>query len=390
MNYKNGIKSIIALLILSFSFNCAQTQNADIAAGETAKIFSKVLNEGRTFQVSKPANYNNSTKAYPVIFVLDGGTNFKFTAEIVRYLTTYNLIPEVIVVGINNTNRNRDMIPKLPSEANNGNAPREMRAGEADNFIKFLQEEAIPYMENNYRTLPYRVIIGHSLGGLLVVHNLVKNSSLFSGYIAISPSLWWNNWYYFEGVQQFYKSQKSLKKFVFVTLADESEKEPEKYTQLKDAFEKNKPQDLIVETKFYMDKNHITTAPEATLDGLFKIFASWVLPNEMTMTGDTQAIKTHYKQLSEKLGFNCLPSEESINQAGYLKINNNENEKAIELLKYNTELYPGSANAYDSLAEAYNKAGKKELAIINYEKALKLNPNIESSKEALKLLKGLK
>ena len=387
MKLKNVSKSLIIMIMLALHCSCIIAQDNKIVIGETAKIFSKILNEERTLQISKPAGYESSNIAYPVLFVLDGQTNYKFTAGIAGYLTAYGMMPGAIVVGINNTNRNRDMIPKLPSGGNKGGAPVELRSGEADNFVKFLQDEAIPYIERNYRTLPYKVIIGHSLGGLLVIHNLVKNSSLFSGYIAISPSLWWNNWYYFDAVQQFYKSQKSLKKYIFVTLADESEKEPEKYTQLKDAFEKNKPADLTAETKFYMDKNHITTAVEATLDGLFKIFAAWALPHEMVMSGDVSAIKDYYKKLSEQLGFSCLPTESSINQAAYMKLNSGEVDKAILLFLYNTELYPGSSNAFDGLADAYNKAGKKELAIKNYEKALKINPENKSSFEALNKLK---
>jgi predicted alpha/beta superfamily hydrolase len=313
-------------------------QDNTIIAGENARLFSKVLNEERTLQVARPAGYENGNKAYPVVLTLDGGMTFRFTADIARYLAANGLMPEVIVVGIPNTNRNRDFIPELPANATPGGGPEAMRSGKADNFLKFLREEAIPYIENNYRALPYRVIVGHSLGGLFVIHNLLKDSGLFSGYMALSPSLWWNGWSYFEATQRFYKSRTSLKKFVFVTLADESEKDPQKYTQLKDAFENNAPKDLAVEVKIYPDKNHITTAVEATLDGLFMLFSPWVLSPELVMSGDIPAIKAYYKKLSDKLGFACSPPEGSINQAGYMKLGNNETAKAIGLFLFNTEL----------------------------------------------------
>lgn len=363
-------------------------QDSRIIVGEHVEIFSKVLNEKRTLQIAKPAGYDNGTTAYPVILVLDGGMNFRFTADIARYLAANGLMPEVIVVGIPNTNRNRDFIPELPAKATVGSTPEGMRSGKADNFLKFLHEEAIPYIESSLRVLPYRVIVGHSLAGLFVIHNLLKDSGLFSGYMALSPSLWWNNWSYFGAAQQFYKSRISLKKFVFVTLADESENDPQKYGQLKDAFEKNAPPDLTVEVKTYPDKNHITTAVEATLDGLFKIFSPWVLSPELVMSGDIPAIKKYYKQLGDRLGFSYSPPESSINQAGYMKLRANDAEKAVELFRFNSELYPGSANAFDSLAEAYMKVGNKQLAIENYKKAVKLDPRLKSATDNLKKLEG--
>jgi predicted alpha/beta superfamily hydrolase len=363
-------------------------QDNKIVVGENARLFSKVLNEERTLQISRPAGYESGNKAYPVVMTLDGGMTFRFTADIARYLAANGLMPEVIVVGIPNTNRNRDFIPELPAGTAPGGGPEAMRSGKADNFLKFLQQEAMPYIENNLRTLPYRVIVGHSLGGLFIVHSLLKDSGFFSAYMALSPSLWWNNWSYFEATRQFYKSRDSLKKIVFVTLADEAENDPQQYARLEDAFEKNAPQDLSVEVRIYPDKNHITTAVEATLDGLFKIFSPWVLSPELVTSGDIPAIKTYYRKLSDKLGFAYSPPEGAINQAGYMKLGGNETEKAIGLFLFNTELYPDSANAFDSLAEAYLKTGSKQLAIDNYKKALKLDPQLKSAIDNLKKLAG--
>jgi uncharacterized protein len=108
----------------------------------------------------------------------------------------------------------------------------------------------------------------------------------------------------------------------------------------------------------------------------------------MIMAGDVTAIKEFYRKTSEKLGFNLFPSETSINQAGYTQLRNNRPEKAIELLKYNTTLYPESANVYDSLAEAYMNSGNKNPAIENYEKAVKLDSTKKSAIDNLKKLKN--
>ncbi len=81
-------------------------------------------------------------------------------------------------------------------------------------------------------------------------------------------------------------------------------------------------------------------------------------------------------------------SEQSINDAGYQLMEAGKLKEAIELLKMNVQLNPESWNTYDSLGEAYAKAGESALAIQNYEKSLKLNPKNDSGKAALDKLRG--
>lgn len=234
------------------------------------KVRSAVLNEERDLRVSKPGDYDASKTAYPVLYVLDADANFRFTVEIVRYLESYKLIPGMLVVGIYNTNRTRDMTPS-PIQAS---APRFAGAGGADRFLKFLAEEAIPAVEKSFRTTSRRALVGHSLSGLLVIHALLRSPDLFASYIAISPSVWWNEFEIYSRIQAFYKSRTSLAKDLFVSLADESEREPERYTQLQDAFEKSAPADLRVFVRFYKQENHISTAVVATLNAVSGIFGS--------------------------------------------------------------------------------------------------------------------
>jgi len=234
------------------------------------KVRSTVLSEDRELRVSTPAGYDSSGAAYPALYVLDAEANFSFTVEIVRYLEMYKLIPGMLVVGIDNTNRTRDMTPS-PIQAS---APRYAGAGGADRFLKFLAEEAIPAVEKRFRTTSRRALVGHSLSALLVIHALLRNPDLFASYIAISPSVWWNEFEIYSRIQAFYKSRTSLPKDLFVSLADESEREPERYTQLQDAFEKSAPADLRVQVRFYKQENHISTAVVATLNALSGIFGA--------------------------------------------------------------------------------------------------------------------
>lgn len=270
MKNRSGKRIPIALLFFLLLARSAAAQAETIVSAEKIRIRSAVLNEERELRIAKPKGYDESKEAYPVVFVLDGDLNFAFTAEIARYLAAYKLIPRLIVVGVANTDRVRDMTPNKPVPAHE----RYASAGGADRFLRFLAEEAIPAIERSYRALPSRTLVGHSLSGLLAVHALITRPDLFSAIIAISPSVWWNDYEYYPKIQAFYKANPTLRKAVFVSLADESEKEPERYIQAQEAFEKSAPRELSVFVQFFKQENHMTTAIAATSAALMKIFAS--------------------------------------------------------------------------------------------------------------------
>jgi len=262
------ILSVLTILAVRGLSPVVWARTEPIESAESVKIHSAVLNEDREMRVAKPAGYDESQNSFRVLYVLDGDLNFAFTAEIARYLAAYKIIPKMIVVGILNTDRNRDMTPNkpVPSHAGYDNA------GGADRFLRFLGEEAIPEIEKRYRALPQRTLVGHSLSGLLAVHAFLNRTELFANYIAISPSLWWNNYETFAKIQAYYKSNPSLKKKVFVSLADESSDDPAVYTRIQEAFEKSAPRDLEVFVQFFKQDNHISTVVTSVTSALQKLF----------------------------------------------------------------------------------------------------------------------
>ena len=97
----------------------------------------------------------------------------------------------MIIVAIVNVDRNRDYTPTYAPKQKGGlEFPT---SGKADKFLEFLKSELFPYVESNYRTQPYRIITGWSLGGLFTVFTYLEHPEYFSAYLAISPSLWWDN-----------------------------------------------------------------------------------------------------------------------------------------------------------------------------------------------------
>jgi uncharacterized protein len=163
--------------------------------GVIEEIQSAVLNETRILNIYLPAGYKSGT-TYPVIYLLDGGADEDFihVAGLVQY-SSFDWIHDIepsIVVGISNTDRKRDFTYPSTVEAQKKEYPT---TGHSDKFITFIETELQPFIEKKFNIQHYdeRTLIGQSLGGLLATEILLKKPYLFSKYIIVSPSLWWDN-----------------------------------------------------------------------------------------------------------------------------------------------------------------------------------------------------
>lgn len=131
-------------------------------------------------------------------------------------------MPELIVVGITNTDRTRDLTPTNASLWRaDGTEAKLPTSGGADKFLKFIETELIPKVEANYRTQPYRVFAGHSFGGLFALHTFLTRPELFNAYIAVSPTMDWDNHLLSRKAEEFFKDRKELNKTLYLTLANE-------------------------------------------------------------------------------------------------------------------------------------------------------------------------
>ena len=158
--------------------------------GRTFRLESRALGEQRLIDVSLPRGYDADSARHPVIVVLDGDPQVEAAAAIARSYALSGMMPRAIVVGVRNTNRMRDFTPapapgfQVPPQATG--------AGGADNFLRFVADELLPWVDRNYRTAPMRVLVGHSLGGLFALHALAQRPTLFTGWVVMEPSTWWN------------------------------------------------------------------------------------------------------------------------------------------------------------------------------------------------------
>lgn len=162
-----------------------------IPAHDSLTITSHALNEPRLINVHLPAGYDSSAARYPVLYMPDGGINedFPHVVNTVDSLAALGKIRPVIVVGIPNTERRRDLTGPTRLASDSAIAPH---VGGSAAFRRFIGDELIPDIDRRYRTTHERTIVGESLAGLFIVETFLREPSLFSHYVAFDPSIWWN------------------------------------------------------------------------------------------------------------------------------------------------------------------------------------------------------
>jgi predicted alpha/beta superfamily hydrolase len=344
-----------------FSFDAfGQTQQIASVVHTQYKINSIVLGEERTILVRVPANYERTDERFPVVYMTDAHPpQNAMMAGIIEQQAWGGTMPEMILVGIQNTNRSRDLTPTDDGKGG--------QVGGGAKFLQFIETEVIPLVEKNYRTQPFRIFAGHSLGGLFAVYAFTARPDLFNAYIAASPVLGYADNFTIKRAEELFKQNKEWKKTMFLGIGDEPQ-----YIGGFNAFQsllkKTKPKDFEYEFREFKDENHGSVVLPVYYAGLRKIFAGWTPPT----TGGVVELESHYKRLSERFGYKITIPEAMLNQIGYQLLRAEKYTEAIEVFKKNVENHPNAANCYDSLAEAYEKSGALKLARENYEKAYKM------------------
>jgi len=338
-------------------------------------VHSNVLNEDREIWVRMPAAAQGKKESYAVLYMTDAGPDVNEIGSTIDFLADTNFMPPLIVVAIANTDRNRDLTPSHAGvKHSDGTVEPVPTSGGADKFLDFIQTELVPEIEKRYSTHPYRIFAGHSLGGLLAVYALINRPELFNACIATSPSLWWDDFRVLHQAQEFFAKQKEFNKVLFFALGNEGGDMTEGFDQLRETLSANRPTGFLVKSEHYNDEVHNSTELLGHYDGLRTIFTNWRMPLDAKTdlpTGGLEGVEQHYRALSDRYGFR-VSAERDINSLGYNLLGNKKIDEALAAFRRNVELYPQSANVYDSLADGFEAAGKPDLAIQNVEKAVEI------------------
>jgi predicted alpha/beta superfamily hydrolase len=367
--HSTRLLSAFALLLLISAAVIAQPATGTV---KRFSLKSTVLGEDRIVLVRTPVGYETNKESYPVLYMTDGDAHMGHTAATIEFLTRNGRIPELIVVGVTNTDRTRDLSPVKSSQKNPAGELQFPTSGGADNFLKFFETELIPEIEKTYRVQPYRVLAGHSLGGLFAVHAMVSKPGLFNSYVAVSPSLQWENQTTLERAEEFLKNQKELNVSLFTSLGNEPGAIGESFDAFRAVLAKTNIKGFAWQAERMDDEDHGSVVLRSHYAGLRKVYEGWQGPRDLksgAIIGGLKGADAHYAKLSERFGYKIPVPEALINQMGYQFIFDGRPDEAIAVFKANVERYPNSANVYDSLAEAYERGGKIDLAEPLYDKA---------------------
>ena len=348
-----------------------------ITIGETIQIQSKVMGEERTILISTPPGYDQGGQRFPVLYMTDGGAHLTHTRGTVDFLAQNGLIPQVIIVGVNNTDRTRDLTPTRVEVDTRGDIERNYpTSGGASKFLDFFSDELFPWVEENYRTMPYRIFSGHSFGGLFALNVYLTRPEMFQAVLAVSPSLRWDDELPLRQARSFFADRPEVKATLFVAMGNEEEGDPRpnRLDRFEEVLEGAEAERFEWEVKHLPDESHGSVVLRAQYWGLRKAFEEWSPPRDPKtgeLVGGIESLKAHFVGLSQRYGFTVIPSEIEVNAIGYQALGNDDSEGAIKIFRYNVELYSNSANVYDSLAEALENAGKLDEALANYATAVK-------------------
>ncbi len=365
---------LVAVLVLTRTAPAAEP----FASVETLRIPSKVLGEERTVLVSTPRGYEKGDGRYPVLYLTDGDGHLLHTRGTIDFLARNGLMPDVILVGVPNTDRTRDLSPtRATRHRTDGTVEVVESSGGASKFLDFFEKELIPLVETKYRTVPCRVFAGHSLGGLFALTAMIEKPGLFNASIAASPALDWDNDVILRRTEKFFEGRPEFRHTLFVTMANEEEgaPSPTRFDQLRKILKRAKASGFAWGAELMEDEDHGSVVLRSHYDGLKKIFDGWRLPEDRKAggyPGTVEELKKHYGRLSERFGYAVPPPELTVNLVGYQHLQRKDLAGALPFFLWNAGLYPQSPNVHDSLGEALEASGRTAEALASYEKAVEI------------------
>lgn len=371
-------KTIFILLVLGFFKSYSQDNKNTISIGFIDSLQSKVFNENRNIWVHIPQNFikDGARQKYPVLYLLDGPDHFVSVTGLIQTLSTSisdEICPEMIIIGIESKDRVKDFLPVL-TENNEENIVNIRQ----DDFSTFMEKELIPYIDSVYPTLPYRVLIGHSLGGLKVINMLVYHTNLFNAYVSIDPSLGHFQNKIFELMKPDFDKPDYSNTTLFLSMAqtmppntelnfiknDTTTASNHMRTMMTFAdIMKANDKKIDFNWKYYPEETHGSLPLIAEYDAIHYIFR-WYDTRKIRFIfniendGDSvrNIIENHFTDVSKNLSITYLPPERMVYEMFAYYYSKGKFKTTLFLLKLNYENYPESV-----YSKYYYELGMKEL-----------------------------
>jgi predicted alpha/beta superfamily hydrolase len=417
---KSILSILLTLLILTSCQNrqtpeITETENQGIVIGRIDSLRSEILDETRTFWISVPGEtpgINFSETSYPVLYLLDGPDHFQAVTGMLKNLGDNGLVPRMVVVGIPNTDRTRDLTPSH-IDVMFGDSTFARTSGGGAEFMDFVEKELVPYVEKNYPATGYRTLVGHSFGGLTAIYALFSRPQLFSNFVAIDPSLWWDDGLMVRWADSLLTDPGMNGKSLYIGVANTMDEGMDIDRVMSDTARSSdhirsilafvskagsdQSGDLNFKWKYYPDDDH-GSVPLITEYDAFRFLFPWYRLRGLEKFFDEDSEKTagellsvlndHFVKVSEHFGYQVLPPEPDINSLGYNFITVNKPDMARAMFELNIKNYPGSANVYDSMGDFQLSQSDTLQAVEYFKKALELGNSPFTREKLDQLLPG--
>ena len=354
----------LLIWIMNQGFLHAQKDGDDIVIGKYRVIHSDILDEDRLLYIHLPRGYEDTRLNYPVLYLLyaDLYNYYLDAASIIEKLGTTGEIPPLIIVGVANTNRYRDLLPqRIEGRPDSGGS---------DTFLRFIEEELIPYVDKNYRTKNFRILAGPQAAAVFSLYALITKPALFNAFLSENPFMNPDNAaFLFPKAESFFKKATSLKNFFYIKCEkNERPRDLEYAENFGKLLEDNAPDGFRFKLEIGEPSGYFIT-PLPFRDGLRMLFVGHKLP-ENFRTNTVKDIIGYYEKLSEEYGFAVDPPSLMLTFEGDKLGEQRKTREAIELFEYQLSLYPKSLNALMRLGETYRGMGDFEKARGYYKKFL--------------------
>jgi len=347
-----------------------------LGLGRQHLLRSEILDEERPIIISTPVGYETSDATYPVLYLLDGLGNIKHVVATAESLAESGTVPPMIIVGIQSLDRARDLPPSAAGEAAYGSAGDDgiPQSGGAPVFLDFVANELMPYVESNYRTHPYRILEGHSFGGLFGTYALMNRPGLFDAFIIQSPALWWNQEEMTQQAKTFFAGHEPLDKSIYLGIGGGDgwgmKQELKRYVQVIDEAD---PKGLRWKHEEVGNEDHDEARLILNYYGLKFIFADLKSITTEAEQFDAQAFLDAENELLSAYGPLARRPAASYIHLYSVLTGLNQPEEALVVLKRACEAYPKYVGLLNILAQLYEKVDRDQDAIRTYALAIEVS-----------------
>jgi len=346
------LRLIFLIFIYLYFVSVSQAQIEDIV------IESEVFKSKRNISVFLPAAYNEDEDKYDSfvpLYVLDGQDKilFNLICYTVDYLSSSITIPPLIVIGIISTDRTYEFTP-IPKNESTQSRWRNTNLGGQEKLRNHLTDEVFPYINANFRVLPYKIGFGHSLGGSFIVNSMSFDDKLFNAHIALSPNLEFDNNQIIKNIENQFQNQKIKYRFLFASAGGQHPMEnrfKKSLMSLEVLLEKYK-RNQNFHFRYYDDLTHSSIAAKGFVEALSLFSSNWVIKQDQIgqayskKISITSFLDDFYSKSSKSLGFEVKPSSWIINEYAWYFRERGLHKEALQVYFWGVKILGSKVRPY--------------------------------------------